>query len=315
MLGVLLALAVAAWQGETRFRVYARDHLAVQRFQPDPLIGFTFAQDCEEVNAEGFRTPQVPPRAAADEFRILCLGDSFAAGGGPSEASLFPNVLQQVLQVRAPRRTVRVINTAVDGYNLAHMTRVLRTYADRYQPDVLMVAFYPDGGRSDVTRTVPAWRVAVRRLLFRSALCRWVTLRLYRAEGFGAWQPLVPYEDSDPMKATRAGIRAIRSLAAARGIPILATVAIRTEDDTSRRDPPIRPFASTPAELRQAVDEAAAGPGCATVWLEDSPLRREPPAQVMQDGRHLNVRGHERVAHLLADELRRRGYLSSGAPQ
>jgi SGNH hydrolase-like domain, acetyltransferase AlgX len=95
-----------------------------------------------QINAEGYRDVLHAVQKPAGVFRILVLGDSNAeAMQVPLEES-FSRLLEGELN-RRPGVRVEVINTGVSNYGTASEFLLLRRDGVRYQPDLVLMAFYP----------------------------------------------------------------------------------------------------------------------------------------------------------------------------
>jgi len=91
-------------------------------------------------NDRGFRSPHFGEAKRPGVFRILCLGDSSTFGMNVDDADAYPQVLQRLLDARAPRR-FEVLNLGVPGYSSRQGLELLRQQALHYQPDLVIFAF------------------------------------------------------------------------------------------------------------------------------------------------------------------------------
>lgn len=91
-------------------------------------------------NALGFRGPEVAPKRRG-EFRIIVLGDSFTFGPGVEYEAIFTSQLQTRLAKTHPE--AKVINLAVEGYNIVQYAAVLEEVGLRLEPDLVLVALFP----------------------------------------------------------------------------------------------------------------------------------------------------------------------------
>ncbi len=92
-------------------------------------------------NNRGMVGPDLPATKPAGEFRVVVLGDSYAAGGQVPYDALFPAVLEN--QLRADGyRDVRVIDAAVGGYTTFNESGLLREDLAVLQPDLVVVAAF-----------------------------------------------------------------------------------------------------------------------------------------------------------------------------
>jgi len=93
-------------------------------------------------NELGFRDQRasVPPKQPG-EFRIVVLGDSFTFGPGVEYDHLYTSLLEARLRRMHPE--VRVINLAVEGYNIIQYEAVLEEVGLALQPDMVLVGMFP----------------------------------------------------------------------------------------------------------------------------------------------------------------------------
>lgn len=94
-------------------------------------------------NELGFRdaTPRLAPKRPG-EFRIVVLGDSFTVAAGVDFSRIYTTLLEQRLKEKHPG--ARVINLAVGGYNVVQYAAVLEEVALGLEPDMVVVALYPE---------------------------------------------------------------------------------------------------------------------------------------------------------------------------
>lgn len=88
-------------------------------------------------NEQGFRDDAIEAKRPG-ELRVLELGDSVALGWGVEQSRTSARVLESILTNRLAR-PVRVLNTAVAGYNTEQEFAVLRRYYDSLRPDVVIL--------------------------------------------------------------------------------------------------------------------------------------------------------------------------------
>lgn len=87
-------------------------------------------------NALGFRGPEVGPKQPG-EYRIVVLGDSMTFGPGVADERIYTTLLER----RLPGS--RVINLAVEGYNVLQYKAVLEEVGLALEPDLVLVALFP----------------------------------------------------------------------------------------------------------------------------------------------------------------------------
>lgn len=92
-----------------------------------------------ELNAEGLRDDPLGPKAA-DEFRVIALGDSFTYGFSVDRDQLFVDLLEQYW--RSEGRNVQVINAGTEGWDTAQAVRWLELEGKKYEPDLVLLFPY-----------------------------------------------------------------------------------------------------------------------------------------------------------------------------
>lgn len=92
-------------------------------------------------NELGFRDAPVPPKRPG-ELRIIVLGDSFTVSAGVGFRQMWTRALEERLAKEYPG--ARVVNLAVGGYNIMQYRMVLEEVGLRLQPDLVLVALFPD---------------------------------------------------------------------------------------------------------------------------------------------------------------------------
>lgn len=143
MIGVELWVR-AAWddrQGRPGF--YVSDPALGQRLSPG-YEGW-FAGVPVQINRLGFRDPRdYAPEKAPGTFRILVLGDSVTFGHGTLFETTYPYLLETRLRAWRGDIDWQVWNLGVPGYNTTQQLRQLLQLGPRYQPDLVIVGFYPN---------------------------------------------------------------------------------------------------------------------------------------------------------------------------
>jgi hypothetical protein len=161
--GVGLVLALAMLEGGVRLL-----HLVPDRFwEPDPLLGVRlmpghhgwWTQEDREflvpvrINGQGLRDVEHQYVKPAGVFRVLVLGDSFVeAMHVPLEAT-FTRLLEQHLNPAGTGPRIEVIGAGVSGYGTASEVLYFEREGKRYQPDLVLLAFYPG---NDVKNNSPS---------------------------------------------------------------------------------------------------------------------------------------------------------------
>jgi len=83
-------------------------------------------------NAEGMRDDEIGPKRG---YRVLLLGDSFAAGYGVEREQQFADLLERALGVE-------IVNAATGGWELEHQYYFVRERARALQPDLILYAMF-----------------------------------------------------------------------------------------------------------------------------------------------------------------------------
>ena len=133
-----VARVVASLEPDPRVGIYRSSSIAG--------VGYTLAPDLDtralgadlRTNRDGFRGPDREVRKAPGTLRIALIGDSHAFGYGVDHAASMGEVLARELGVSL-RRPVEVMNFAVNGYNSLQQLAVLRHFALRHSPDVVVL--------------------------------------------------------------------------------------------------------------------------------------------------------------------------------
>ena len=150
LVGLALGLAVS----EVTLRLAGVSY--PQPYAPDPYCGTRLRPDWEgwwrkegsayiRINRCGFRQGDREPAKPPGSFRVAVLGDSFIEAFQVPDEQTFCAQLELRLQdspVLTDRR-VEVLNFGVSGYGTAQELLMLRHYVWQYQPDLVLLAFFP----------------------------------------------------------------------------------------------------------------------------------------------------------------------------
>lgn len=118
------------------------------------------------INSDGLRDAEHAVPKPPDVFRIAVLGDSFAEALQVDREKTFWSVLERELAgcpVLSDRR-VETLNFGVSGYSTGQSLITLRRTVWRYQPDVVLLAFFTG---NDVEDNMPGLSGYARRPYFR----------------------------------------------------------------------------------------------------------------------------------------------------
>ncbi len=88
-------------------------------------------------NEYGFRGKFPPVKKDSDEYRILCLGDSFVEGFGTSEDSTFPKLLQNYIQ--SDDKKISILNGGICGSNPYNEIKLYKNKLKAYNPDLVII--------------------------------------------------------------------------------------------------------------------------------------------------------------------------------
>jgi len=95
-----------------------------------------------QTNDQGFRDNRAHiPAKQPGEFRIVVVGDSFTFGPGVEYEHLYTSLLGSRLARAHPQ--VKVINLAVEGYNIIQYDAVLEEVGLELKPDLVLLAMFP----------------------------------------------------------------------------------------------------------------------------------------------------------------------------
>lgn len=122
-------------------------------YQTDPDVGWRLRPNAEyryqrdeydvliEVNSQGLHDIEQGYEKAPGAYRLLVLGDSFAEAVQVPISDNFSRRLADCLNERY-QRPIEVINSGVSYYSSAEELYFLQHEGQRYQPDLVLVAFY-----------------------------------------------------------------------------------------------------------------------------------------------------------------------------
>ena len=214
-------------------------------------------------NAQGYRDVERAPKPAPGVRRLVCLGDSFAWGASIEFEDALPQRLERALSRRRHERW-EVVNLALPGMNTVDQAVQLEQEGQAYAPDVVLLAYVlndsEDASAAEARRAedwAEARREAPHSLLDRSALLRWVRMRLWatrenrrRVSGY-----LSMYEDKAPgWVAGRKALESMGGLCRGRGVPFVVAIFPLFGNSLDAR----YPFAAIHAKVADAAGRAGA---------------------------------------------------------
>ena len=101
-----------------------------------------------KMNSHGFRDKERNYKKEQDVFRIVVLGDSCIEGLQVPLEQTFPYILEKRLNSES-RNSFEVINLGVSGFGTAQEYLTLRHYGLKYNPDLVILAFYINNDLKD----------------------------------------------------------------------------------------------------------------------------------------------------------------------
>ncbi|HBH02512.1 MAG: hypothetical protein A2X36_05675 [Elusimicrobia bacterium GWA2_69_24] len=119
------------------------------------------------INSQGLLEREYPLRKADGARRVLVLADSFGGDFGVPFDALFPKVAEARANAGRPERRYEVINAGVSGFGTAQELVMFRALGRRYEPDVVVLAFYMNdvGDNGDGYRRRPRFSLREGRLV------------------------------------------------------------------------------------------------------------------------------------------------------
>jgi lysophospholipase L1-like esterase len=125
--------------------LYVLDPVVGKRMRPG-WSGSEFGAPVR-INSLGLRGPEISPEKPPETWRILALGDSWTFGFRIGESDTWPRHLEAALNQRAAARgeapRYQVVNAGVIGYSTEQEAAYLRSEGRRFEPDLVILAFYP----------------------------------------------------------------------------------------------------------------------------------------------------------------------------
>jgi hypothetical protein len=148
------AVAVALGLGEGALRALGFSY--TNFWQPDPVMGTVLRPGIQgwevdeghafvRINSRGLRDREHALAKPAGTYRIAILGDSYAEAKQVAMERTFWWLLPERLASCgfAPGKTIETVNFGVSGYGTAHELLMLQNRVWQYQPDMVLLAFFP----------------------------------------------------------------------------------------------------------------------------------------------------------------------------
>jgi len=144
---VIVRVALKNWERSVLYPRYQTDYhygpYTLRGIRPHADFWHTSVDGSWEfvTNNRGFRdTRDFPYAKPAGTLRVLSLGDSQTQGYEVRQEATFSAVLERYLRGRGVR--AEVLNAGVSGFSTAEELAFLENEGYRYQPDVVVLAFY-----------------------------------------------------------------------------------------------------------------------------------------------------------------------------
>ncbi len=113
------------------------------------LEGIKFAPEFIELNQDGMKDRDFEIQKPRNTIRIAVLGDSFTFGSRIDDADkIYPKVLEKKINERKTYKKYEVLNFALPGIETDEELELLKTKALKYDPDILIIGFYPNDIRN-----------------------------------------------------------------------------------------------------------------------------------------------------------------------
>lgn len=106
-------------------------------------------------NSLGFPGPEYAEAKPSNTFRILVTGDAFSTGDGVQPEQNWVRLLEKKLtqQGSVRSRSVEVLNFSMTGYGPDQYAEVIKTFAPKYKPDLIIVEHYVNDYQDVMTTT------------------------------------------------------------------------------------------------------------------------------------------------------------------
>lgn len=124
-------------------------------YRPDPVLGQALVPNAEgltdaerpqyiRISSAGFRDRERSLAKPAGGFRVAVLGDSYVEGKSLVDAETLPALVERHLAAcpSLAGRSVEALNFGIAGSGTGQQLLVWRHHARRYQPDVVVLAFF-----------------------------------------------------------------------------------------------------------------------------------------------------------------------------
>jgi len=281
---------------------------------------------CEggHLNSDGFKDKEFILRKNKDAIRIVMLGDSITNGMGVPLGETFSDQLEDLLNEKSKhhnnsRPRYEVMNFGVGGYNIVSEIEVLKVYALRYGPDIVVLNYFFNdndeysfnyrffmnkNGVSPLEKNLiynyylSSTQFRLNRLLFRSHLYLFCWIRIKSL--FKKWEDIKPrdyttYKEDIVFEK----IKEFKELGERYHFKVLIAMHPVLDYDKARPD-----------NNYELTEKIACSLGIPNIDLRVFYQRESADPRVFlqneKDKVHPNVKGHRFIARVLCEELERR---------
>ncbi len=328
-------------------------------FMGDPHIGYRLQPGAHTrfrtsefdtvlvINGSGIRDADEIGAKAANEHRIVILGDSMVLAVQVRFEETFGELLEQRLNSGQSQPQFRVINAGVQGYGPVQALLFFTHVAAAFEPDLVILTLYvgndAEEAASDEQQLAGAppaaferfrdtFSTRLRRIVRRSMVLQVLRVRVIEsmrpfASRSGAPEPPLQSYAAEPSERIQRGLAVTRRVveqlsaaasgAGARTAVVLIPARFQLDDDDYGRLHDIVKQAGGEL-LRDGASQrfATALSGLSVPVFDLLPALRQYPDRselYFQQTAHLTALGHDAVAHALADFLRTSGLLEPAA--
>lgn len=158
------------------------------------LIPYKSTSYGDTLNSYGFRSDSISMEKETNVVRLVIIGDSIAYGMNMKKNSIFPFLLQKMLNKYRKDRNIKyeVVNISVPGYNLKQEIRLIEKWKE-LKPDIVLMAYclndlqdysYEYGElksklSDNELKFYEDWRRGKNKILLKSSLYRFLKYRIF----------------------------------------------------------------------------------------------------------------------------------------
>ena len=150
VLGLVVAeFVLRLWHQPPEYSWFPRYSLTADpftgaRYAPNLRLRVTYQHPTQRfrftTNSIGFRGPERAWKKSDGAFRVLFVGDSFTEGFGVHDDETFPHYFETIARRIEPR--LEVINAGQNATDLPEFVGLMRGYAERLAPDLVVLSLY-----------------------------------------------------------------------------------------------------------------------------------------------------------------------------